>query len=70
MNHACQPVGRIRKVAACRRADAADHRTAGLGPAAVNVLALAGAALIIISAIIHLHLWAQGYRSITVIGSG
>ena len=35
---------------------------------AVNVLALAGAALIIISAIIHLHLWASGYRGIAVIG--
>ena len=35
---------------------------------AVNVLALAGAALIIISAIIHLHLWDQGYSGIAVIG--
>ena len=35
---------------------------------AVNVLALAGAALISISAIIHLHLWASGYRGIAVIG--
>ena len=35
---------------------------------AVNVPALAGAAPIIISAIIHLHLWASGYRGITVIG--
>ena len=33
-----------------------------------SILALAGAALIIISAIIHLHLWAQGHHSITVIG--
>ena len=35
---------------------------------AVNVLALAGAVLIIVSGVIHLHLWAQGYRSISVIG--
>lgn len=35
---------------------------------AVNVLALAGATLIIISAIIHLHLWDQGYSGIAVIG--
>jgi hypothetical protein len=35
---------------------------------AVNGLALAGAALIVVSAIIHLRLWAQGYRGITVIG--
>ena len=35
---------------------------------AVNVLALAGAAPIIISAIIHLHTWASGYRGIAVIG--
>jgi hypothetical protein len=32
------------------------------------VLALAGAALVIISAIIHLHLWASGYSGIAVIG--
>jgi hypothetical protein len=35
---------------------------------AVNGLALTGGALIVVSAIIHLHLWAQGYRGITVIG--
>jgi hypothetical protein len=35
---------------------------------AVNVLALAGAVLIVVSAVIHLHLWATGYSSISVIG--
>ena len=35
---------------------------------AVNVLALAGAALVIISAIIHRHLWDQGYSGIAVMG--
>ncbi len=35
---------------------------------AVNLLALTGAALIVVSAIIHLHLWATGYRDISVIG--
>jgi hypothetical protein len=34
----------------------------------VNVLALVSAILIIVSAVIHLHLWAQGYSSISVIG--
>jgi hypothetical protein len=34
----------------------------------VNILALAGAVLIIGSAVIHLRLWAQGYSSISVIG--
>jgi uncharacterized membrane protein YeaQ/YmgE (transglycosylase-associated protein family) len=52
-------------------------RTLGWGPAqvtspvarwAINILALAGAVLIIWSALIHLDLWAQGYRSISVIG--
>ena len=35
---------------------------------AVDVLALAGAVLIVVSAVIHLHLWATGYSSISVIG--
>ena len=52
-------------------------RLLGWGPAqvtspaarwTVNILALAGAVLIIASAIIHLRLWAQGYRGISVIG--
>ena len=52
-------------------------RILGWGPAqlksaparwTVNILALAGAVLIILSAIIHLRLWAQGYSSISVIG--
>ena len=52
-------------------------RLLGWGPAhvrspaarwAVNILALAGAVLIIASAVIHLRLWAQGYRGISVIG--
>jgi hypothetical protein len=41
------------------------------GPAArwaVNVLAVAGAALMIWSAVIHLQLWSDGYRDISVIG--
>ena len=35
---------------------------------AVTVLALAGAVLIVVSAVIHLHLWAQGYSGIPVTG--
>jgi hypothetical protein len=35
---------------------------------AASILALAGAALIVVSAIIHLRLWANGYRGIAVIG--
>ena len=34
----------------------------------VNVLALAGAALMVWSGVIHLQLWSDGYRSISVIG--
>jgi hypothetical protein len=50
---------------------------AGRGPAAlrspaarwaVNIIALAGAALLVWSGVIHLQLWADGYRSISVIG--
>jgi hypothetical protein len=37
------------------------------GPLASLVL-IAGAALILVSAIIHLHLWAAGYRNIRTIG--
>jgi hypothetical protein len=60
--------------------DGLPHRVARIldwGPAQVtspvarwtiNILALAGAVLIIGSAIIHLRLWAQGYSSISVIG--
>lgn len=35
---------------------------------AVNVLAVAGAALLVWSGVIHLHLWSDGYRGISVIG--
>ena len=35
---------------------------------AANILALAGAALLIWSGVIHLQLWSDGYRSISVIG--
>lgn len=35
---------------------------------AVNVLAIAGAALMVWSSVIHLQLWSDGYRSISVIG--
>ena len=35
---------------------------------AVNIIALAGAALLVWSGVIHLQLWADGYRSISVIG--
>ena len=35
---------------------------------AVNVLAIAGAALMVWSGVIHLQLWSDGYRSISVIG--
>jgi hypothetical protein len=34
----------------------------------VNVLAVAGAALMVWSAVIHLQLWGDGYRDISVIG--
>jgi hypothetical protein len=34
----------------------------------VNVLAIAGAALMVWSGVIHLQLWSDGYRSISVIG--
>jgi hypothetical protein len=34
----------------------------------VNVLALAGAALMVWSAVIHLQLWGDGYKDISVIG--
>ena len=34
----------------------------------VNVLAIAGAALMVWSGVIHLQLWSDGYRSIPVIG--
>jgi hypothetical protein len=35
---------------------------------AVNLMALAGAVLLVWSAVIHLQLWSDGYRSISVIG--
>jgi hypothetical protein len=35
---------------------------------AVNVLAVAGAALMVWSAVVHLQLWSEGYRDISVIG--
>ncbi len=35
---------------------------------AVNILAVAGAALMVWSGVIHLQLWSDGYRSISVIG--
>lgn len=35
---------------------------------AVNVLAIAGAALMVWSSVIHLQLWSDGYRAISVIG--
>ena len=35
---------------------------------AVNVLAIAGAALMVGSSVIHFQLWSDGYRSISVIG--
>ena len=34
----------------------------------MNIIALAGAALLVWSGVIHLQLWADGYRSISVIG--
>ncbi len=34
----------------------------------VNVLVIAGAALMVWSSVIHLQLWSDGYRSISVIG--
>ena len=62
------------------RANSAPARAARLlarGPArlrspsvrwAVNILAIAGAALMVWSGVIHLQLWSDGYRSISVIG--
>jgi hypothetical protein len=62
------------------RRDSASARGAQLlarGPArmkspaarwAVTVLAVAGAALMVWSGVIHLQLWSDGYRSISVIG--
>jgi hypothetical protein len=62
------------------RRDSAAARAARLlarGPAAmkspiarwaVNILAVAGAALMVWSGVIHLQLWSDGYRSISVIG--
>jgi hypothetical protein len=35
---------------------------------AVNLLALAGAGLLVWSGVIHLQLWSEGYRTISVIG--
>jgi hypothetical protein len=35
---------------------------------AVSILALAGATLLVWSSVIHLQLWSDGYRSISVIG--
>jgi len=35
---------------------------------AVNLLAVAGAGLLIWSGVLHLQLWSEGYRSISVIG--
>jgi len=35
---------------------------------AASILALGGAALLAVSAVIHLHLWAAGYQDIAVIG--
>ena len=59
--------GRTRRILALRAWGPARLRSAA-ARWAVNVLALAGAALIIISAIIHLHLWDQGYSGIAVMG--
>ena len=62
------------------RPPSAPHRAArllGRGPGrlaapaarwAVSGLALAGAALMVWSSVIHLQLWSDGYRSISVIG--
>jgi hypothetical protein len=63
-----------------RNPNAISRRAVGLalrGPAtlaspaarwAVNIIALVGAALLVWSGVIHLELWADGYRSISVIG--
>ena len=59
--------GRTRRILALRAWGPARLRSAA-ARWAVNVLALAGAALIIISAIIHRHLWDQGYSGIAVMG--
>lgn len=59
--------GPLRRVAAVMAGGPAGLRSPAARWAA-DVLAVAGAALIVTSAIIHLSLWAQGYRSISVIG--
>ena len=43
----------------------AGHRPAGL---VASLVLVAGAALLVVSAIVHLHLWAAGYRNIPTIG--
>jgi len=43
----------------------AGRRPTGL---VASLVCIAGAALLVVSAIIHLHLWASGYRSIKTIG--
>ena len=43
----------------------AGRRSAGL---LASLVLIAGAALILVSAIIHLHLWASGYKNIHTIG--
>src|ERR1700691_6263120 len=57
---------------AARAAQLLAGRPAGMtSPAArwsVTVLAVAGAALMVWSGVIHLQLWSDGYRSISVIG--
>ena len=42
--------------------------TSPLARWAVNLLAVAGAALLVWSGVIHLQLWSDGYRDISVIG--
>ena len=42
--------------------------TAPAARRAVNLLAVAGAGLLVWSGVLHLQLWSEGYRSISVIG--
>src|ERR1700677_2631731 len=44
------------------------HATSSVARWAANLLAAAGAGLLVWSSVIHLQLWSDGYRSISVIG--
>jgi hypothetical protein len=64
---ASQPVSRLRRaVQRLTRGPAALHSPAARW--AINVLAVVGAGLTVWSGVIHLQLWSEGYKDISVIG--